>query len=721
LPVYDAFISYSHAKDKRVAAALQSVIQRLGKPWYKRRALRVFRDDTSLSATPQLWPSIEQALSQSRYLLLLSSPEAAASPWVGKEVEYWLANKSTDTLFIGVTNGTLDWDQTTGDFVWTKGAPLPEALKGRFPAEPKWVDLSAYRNDADPHNVRFIEAGADFAAAIHGMPKEDLLSQEVRQQRRALSLAISAAALLLLLAIGAVTAGIIARTQQLRAQKNFAAAKDTVDSLIFDITQGLRHVEGIRVESLDKILGQVRTTVDRLASTAPDNEALLRSQAAMLDEFATTYLTAGNLAEALRSAEGSLSIARRLAAEDATDPKRQRDISVSLIKLGDVKLAQGDNQGALAAYDEALAIRRRLAEFATGDIQAEHDVAVTLSRIGDAKVGLGDSTGALASYQEGLVIDRRLLAANKGDTARQRDVAVGLQSAGDVMLQQGDRAGALAAYAESLALARALAASDPGNTAWQRDVSVNLNRIGDADLGLSDLAGALSSYEEALAIRSRLAKIDEGNAAWQRDVSVGLSNVGSIKLLSADNAGALAAYEESLSIRRALAEADKANTEVQRDLSVALDDLGDAKVKLGDNAGALAAYEESLAMRRHLVETDQTNTEWQRDLSVSLIKVGDVKLVQADAAAALASFEEALAVRRGLVNTDPGNVQWQTDLVLALYKLARAATGERKDAAIEEALSILKTLDDAGKLSTNEKSWKDQLLALRAPPAPAAQ
>ena len=71
MPVYDAFISYSHAKDKPIAAALQSVIQKLGKPWYRRRGLRVFRDDTSLSATPQLWPSIEQALSESRFLLLL--------------------------------------------------------------------------------------------------------------------------------------------------------------------------------------------------------------------------------------------------------------------------------------------------------------------------------------------------------------------------------------------------------------------------------------------------------------------------------------------------------------------------------------------------------------------------------------------------------------------------------------------------------------------------
>src|SRR5262245_53687771 len=57
MPLYDAFISYSHAKDKPIAAALQSVIQRLGKAWYQRRALRVFRDDTSLSATPHLWPS----------------------------------------------------------------------------------------------------------------------------------------------------------------------------------------------------------------------------------------------------------------------------------------------------------------------------------------------------------------------------------------------------------------------------------------------------------------------------------------------------------------------------------------------------------------------------------------------------------------------------------------------------------------------------------------
>src|SRR5262245_38405122 len=175
MAIYDAFVSYSHGKDKPIAAALQSVVQKLGKPWYRRRALRVFRDDTSLSATPSLWPSIEQALGQSRFLILLASPEAAASPWVGKEVAYWLDNKGADTLLIALTDGALAWDPAAGDFAQREGTPLPPVLERRFASEPKWVDLTGYRNRAHPGDAKFDELAADFAAAIHGMPKEDLL------------------------------------------------------------------------------------------------------------------------------------------------------------------------------------------------------------------------------------------------------------------------------------------------------------------------------------------------------------------------------------------------------------------------------------------------------------------------------------------------------------------------------------------------------------------
>jgi hypothetical protein len=76
MATYDAFISYVGVKDKPIAAALQSLIQRMGKPWYRRRGVRIFRDDTSLSAITEAWPVTEKALSQSRFFILLASPEA---------------------------------------------------------------------------------------------------------------------------------------------------------------------------------------------------------------------------------------------------------------------------------------------------------------------------------------------------------------------------------------------------------------------------------------------------------------------------------------------------------------------------------------------------------------------------------------------------------------------------------------------------------------------
>jgi WD40 repeat protein len=215
---YDAFISYSHAKDKRIASALQSVVQKLGKAWYHRRALRVFRDDTSLSATPHLWPSIEEALRQSRFLILLASPGAAASRWVGQEIAYWLDHNSADTMLIALTEGQLDWDEAIGDFRWSEATPLPTALKNRFATEPRWIDLRSYRDGDTPKGGEFMGLGADFAAEIRGIRKEDLLSQEVRQQRRAMTLASAAAAALVVLLVAAGWQWNDARLQRNQAQ-----------------------------------------------------------------------------------------------------------------------------------------------------------------------------------------------------------------------------------------------------------------------------------------------------------------------------------------------------------------------------------------------------------------------------------------------------------------------------------------------------------------------
>src|SRR5262245_54323964 len=97
---YKAFISYSHAADGMLAAAVQSGLQRFAKPWYRWALIRIFRDKTSLAANPALWPSIERALGDCEYFLYLASPAAAQSPWVAKEVAWWLDHNSPATLLV---------------------------------------------------------------------------------------------------------------------------------------------------------------------------------------------------------------------------------------------------------------------------------------------------------------------------------------------------------------------------------------------------------------------------------------------------------------------------------------------------------------------------------------------------------------------------------------------------------------------------------------------
>src|SRR5262249_10106530 len=457
MALYDAFISYSHAKDKPIASALQSAIQRLGKPWYRRRVLRLFRDDTSLSATPGLWPAIEQALANSRFLILLASPEGAASPWVTKEVSYWLEHKGAETLLIGMTEGKLTWDNSLGDFACREGMPLPAVLTGRFRSEPKWVDLRAYRDRADTGDAKFTELAADFAAAIHGIPKEDLLSHELRQQRRALALAWSAAGSLFIFAgvagwqwksaLDAERAAIeqrqIAQDQRDHAEYNFAIAKQAADDVVFQLAQNLRDVQGMRVETVRRILEAARTLMDRIAQSAPDDPQLQRSRAAMLSEFTETFVRIGDLTQAQAAAQEGLAIVRKLAAADPNNTSLQRDVYVFLTRLGNVQLAAGARTQALASYVNGLAIARALIGRDPDNAGWQRDVTLTLDKIGDVRLTIGDRAGALAAYEEGLAIRRKLASADPDNPELQSILAASLDRIGRELAVAGQMIEAL--------------------------------------------------------------------------------------------------------------------------------------------------------------------------------------------------------------------------------------------------------------------------------------
>ncbi len=98
---YFAFISYSRM-DSKAAKWLQhrlewfrfplKLVSQPSQPLHPKYIRPVYRDKTSLEVDhAHYWENIKKALSQSRYLIVLCSPEAALSGPVDKEVRYFLS------------------------------------------------------------------------------------------------------------------------------------------------------------------------------------------------------------------------------------------------------------------------------------------------------------------------------------------------------------------------------------------------------------------------------------------------------------------------------------------------------------------------------------------------------------------------------------------------------------------------------------------------------
>jgi tetratricopeptide (TPR) repeat protein len=630
MPLYDAFISYSHAKDKPIAAALQSVVQTLGKPWYRRRALRLFRDDTSLGATPHLWPTIVKALDQSRFFVLLASPEAAQSTWVDREVAYWLTRHGPETVLIGVTAGTLEWDHAAGHFAPHDGMPLPPALKGRFSTEPKWVDLRKFRDAAQPRDEKLIELGADFAAIIRDMPKEDLLSQEVREQRRALNLAWSAVGSLLILAgvatwqwSEATVQRKVAVAQRERAEATLAAATQTANGLISDLALRFRNSVGVPATLVKDMLDRALALQRQLTETAHVTPELRKGEAAALAISSDTLLAIGDPDAALAAAQRSRDIFQDLLLENPANTQWQLGLSIAYNRIGNVLRAQQKYAEALAAFDKDFVIIKKLADSAPGRLEFQHELALNYQSVGDVLVAQGKYNDAIEPFLKMLDIDLKLAKGEPDNIEWLYDLANGSERVAMMFAGFGKTTDALAAYRRVLAINQKLVDKEPGSARAQRALAITYDRIG-AVLMLERRYGeALDSYLKGLAITKALAASDSGNAQGQLEVSISSTKVGEILARQGKFDDAIAHYDQAIAsnlknasafngrclaravldlLEAALADCN-ASLGLEPNKAATLNSRGFTYLKLGQPEKAITDYDAALRLNPKLAQS----------------------------------------------------------------------------------------------------------------------
>lgn len=573
----------------------------------------------------------------------------------------WVASRQSFLVWkTGVESKRHEWSEgAESEDLLLRGAPLTQAQA--------W--LATHAEDLDEAERDFIARSGAAEAALRERAEAE------RAQREALQKRLLRGAFAAVIAVSIVGAAAIwkwreaeqqkteaeaqkheAQRQSEIAERNFGAAKSAVDGLIFDITQGLRDVEGMRTETGMRILDRVSGVVDRLARSAPDRPELQRTRKVMLDEIGTTLRTQGATAEALARYREGLRLGEELAARDPENVDRRRDLSVSHINIGNVLLDQGKLAEALVEFRKDLAIAEALATKDPSSTILQRDLAVSHEKVGDALREDGDKTSALDAFRKSIGIRETLFARNKSDRLAQRDLSVSHEKMGNILADQ------------------------------------------------DDLPGARVEYQKSLTLREDLAKVDPGNMLWQRDISVSREKIANVLRDQGDKASALAEYRKSLAIREMLAVRDPLNTQWRRDISVSHNKIGDILRDQNSNAEARDAYEKGLAAIEPLAARDPLNTMWQRDLAISNERIGLISQKAGNMDGARRAFQAELDICQRILQRNPDDIQTRLIAVFALWSLGRLKGAEGR-ADIEQALAIIKPLAATDRVDAYRRGW----------------
>jgi tetratricopeptide (TPR) repeat protein len=406
-----------------------------------------------------------------------------------------------------------------------------------------------------------------------------------------------------------------AKEEQDKATRNFKLAQKTAESLVFDIVEEFKNAQGMRAETVHRILDTAAATFGTLVAAAPDDLDLQRSQAVLLSDFGSTYLALGELSQALESFRGSIAIGQRLAKANPSNPLWQYDLGLSTLKVGDVMLLQGDLASALQSYQASKAINEQLTE-ADSNIPWLATLTICYRKIGDVLLAQRNLEGALQSYRGGLGITERAVAANPNDTQLQENRTASLVSIGDVLIAQGKLSDALESYRKGLAIMQPLAKADPNNTQWQIDLSWTYNKVGDVLVAQGNLDDALKSHRDGLAVVLNLVKMDPSNKRWQNDLSTSYGRI------------------------------------------------GDSLVRQGKLEDALVSYRDGMAIMESLVKGDFSNTQWQGNLALIYSRLALVYQYRGDTAAALVELRRARDIAARLVAVAPDSAEQKTNLTL---------------------------------------------------------
>jgi WD40 repeat protein len=229
---YWAFISYSH-RDKQWGDWLHRSLETYQVPKRfvgeatrdgprPKKLFPIFRDRDELPVSADLGTQINEALAQSRYLIVICSPNSAASQWVNQEIKFFKKLGREDRVLALIVAGEPNASDNKPGFAPDQEC-FPEALRYRLDSagHPLPIRTEPIAGDARTGKDGKTTARLKLLAGLLDVNFDGLRQREHERRRRSL-IAVTVAASVIALTMGALAALAFLQANEANQQRSLA-------------------------------------------------------------------------------------------------------------------------------------------------------------------------------------------------------------------------------------------------------------------------------------------------------------------------------------------------------------------------------------------------------------------------------------------------------------------------------------------------------------------
>ena len=512
---YKAFITYSHA-DTKVASWLQRALESyrvpsrlIGKKSSQgeitRRLGSIFRDRDELSAGGDLSQTLNDALAKSEFLIVVCSPEARKSRWVGLEINEFKRTHPGNKILCLLAGG----EPFAGN--------NPEQMHLEcFPKTLGYLDFDLESQVASEPIAADVREGGDgkrlaklkIISGLLGVGLDELIQRDAqRRQRNLLVLTLTSALGMLAFATLSFVAVDARNSEELRR----AEAEELIEFMLSDLRDRLEAVG--RLDVLDAV-GEKAIEYYSNVALAEHSESSLGRRARAFHLLGEVDDLKGDMESAREAFDEAFQSTGELLARDPENGDRIYNHSQSIFWVGYLDWRLGDYERAGSAWQEYLSLANELPRIDPDNLDWFVEAGHANINMGVYTLDVGQSEDAIPYFNEALTIFEEASRRDPQDAEWSRMLAQANAWLADVNLSIGLLSKAIDYRSSEAQIYEEILGQDIVDQQVNSNLMISYLGLGEIYFNLGDLPIALETLFQAKNQADKLIELDPSNTFY---------------------------------------------------------------------------------------------------------------------------------------------------------------------------------------------------------------